>query len=71
MPHPLLATWAIEAIERSGPSERTRKKLKNSLTAAPDGLYLSTFSFEYRYSKSGLEVEETEEEYEEEFEETP
>ena len=45
MPHPLLATWAIEAISRSGPSE------KIGYAGAVDARFGSSFNFEYRWEK--------------------
>jgi hypothetical protein len=52
MPHPLLASWAIEAIERSGRG----KKYENALI--PTGnRYVATYSFEYHFAKSGVAVD--------------
>ncbi|MFP6654408.1 MAG: energy transducer TonB [Myxococcota bacterium] len=44
MPHPLLASWAIEAIGRSKPVK------KKEVTDAPGGQYISTFRFEWRWA---------------------
>ncbi|MEM9175817.1 MAG: energy transducer TonB [Myxococcota bacterium] len=46
MPHPLLATWAIEAI-----TQAKGKKKKNAPELIPGGRYVTTFLFEYRWAK--------------------
>lgn len=46
MPHPLLATWTIEAVERSG-----KKKNDKTSVIVPGGHYIATYSFEYRWAK--------------------
>lgn len=52
MPHPLLATWAIEAIVQAKP-----KKKKGSPELMPGGRYVTTFIFEYRWAKEQPEEE--------------
>jgi len=47
MNHPLLATWAIEAIASAKPS----KKKKGPNLLMPGGHYVTTFSFEWRWAK--------------------
>ena len=46
MPHPLLATWAIEAIVQAQP-----KKKKDTTKLMPGGRYVTTFVFEYRWAR--------------------
>lgn len=46
MPHPLLATWAIEAIATSKPLKK-----KSSPLMMPGGRYVTTFIFEWRWAK--------------------
>lgn len=46
MPHPLLATWAIEAISQAKPLA----KRKNFPALAPGTRFVTTFSFEYRFA---------------------
>ena len=46
MPHPLLATWAIEAVSQGKP----KKKPKNA-NLMPGGRYVTTFLFEWRWAK--------------------
>lgn len=45
MPHPLLATWAIESIAQSKP-----KKKKDSPDLMPGGRYVTTFVFQWRWA---------------------
>lgn len=47
MPHPLLATWAIEAIEKTA----KKRKAKDTIIV-PGGHYIATFAFEYRWAKA-------------------
>ena len=47
MPHPLLATWAIEAIARSRPKERVVSIF------APNARFVSKFTFEWRWADQG------------------
>jgi hypothetical protein len=58
MPHPLLASWAIEAVARSGRD----RKAKGALIP-PGGHYLATFAFEYRFAKGKQEKGELEESF--------
>ena len=44
MPHPLLATWAIEAISQAKPKSSETPKLM------PGGRYVATFIFEWRWA---------------------
>lgn len=53
MPHPLLASWAIEAIEAGKRSKKNEDKL-----LLPGGHYLTTFVFEYRWANEGQQVDE-------------
>ncbi len=46
MSHPLLATWAIEAIAASEP-----KKKDDTPNLMPGGRYVTTFLFEWRWAK--------------------
>ena len=46
MNHPLLATWAIEAIAGSKPSSK-----KSDDLLMPGGHYVTTFVFEWRWAK--------------------
>lgn len=46
MPHPLLATWAIEAIASAEPSKR-----KTPTVVMPGGRYVTTFVFEWRWAE--------------------
>ena len=50
MPHPLLATWAIEAIAAA-----ESKKKENSPILMPGGRYVTTFLFEWRWAKEAPE----------------
>ena len=52
MPHPLLATLAIEAISQAKP-----KKKKEDPKLMPGGRYVTTFVFEYRWAKEAPEEE--------------
>jgi hypothetical protein len=52
MPHPLLASWAIEAVEHT----EKKRKFKDTLLA-PGGHYIATYSFQYRWAKEGLELD--------------
>lgn len=52
MPHPLLATWAIEAIAAAEP-----KKKEGSPTVMPGGRYVTTFVFQWRWAKEAPEEE--------------
>ena len=47
MPHPLLASMAIEAIAQAKP----KKKKKDSPELMPGGRFVTTFIFEYRWAK--------------------
>jgi hypothetical protein len=53
MPHPLLASWAIEAIE----GVKRSKKHQDTLLL-PGGHYLTTFVFEYRWANEAQQVDE-------------
>ena len=57
MPHPLLATWAIEAVSQAG-KNRKAKNSKQNLLIMPGGVYATTFVFHWRWAV----VEEGEEE---------
>jgi hypothetical protein len=46
MPHPLLASWAIEAIARSEPKEKRKPVI------LPGVRYFASFNFEWRWAKS-------------------
>ncbi|GEM_PF-4447014 len=46
MSHPLLATWAVEAVVQANP-----KKKKGSPELMPGGRFVTTFVFEYRWAK--------------------
>jgi len=46
MPHPLLATWAIEAVASAQP-----KKKDGTPDLMPGGRYVTTFLFEWRWAK--------------------
>ena len=46
MPHPLLATWAVEAI---GSSKSVKKK--DTPITMPGGRYVTTFVFQWRWAK--------------------
>ena len=46
MSHPLLATWAVEAVVQAKP-----KKKKDSPELMPGGRFFTTFVFEYRWAK--------------------
>jgi hypothetical protein len=52
MPHPLLASWAIEAIEAG---KRSRKH--KDVLLVPGSHYLTTFVFEYRWANEGQQVD--------------
>lgn len=52
MPHPLLATWAIEAIAAA-----EAKKKEGTTTLMPGGRYVTTFVFEWRWAKEEQESE--------------
>ncbi len=52
MPHPLLATWAIEAISQGKP-----KKKPEGVNLMPGGRYVTTFLFEWRWAKEAPEEE--------------
>jgi hypothetical protein len=52
MPHPLLASWAIEAI-----AKLRRDGRKKDALIAPGGHYVATFAFEYRWADEGQQVE--------------
>ncbi len=60
MPHPLLATWAIEAIERT----EKKRKFRDTLLA-PGGHYIATYSFQYRWAEEGLGLDGAVEEFSE------
>lgn len=46
MPHPLLASWAIEAIERSPDREKRKKRSNNTTLFVPDGRFVTTYQFQ-------------------------
>jgi hypothetical protein len=46
MPHPLLATWAIEAV-----SQAEKKRLKQDPVIRQDAVYLASFVFEWRWAE--------------------
>ena len=46
MPHPLLATWAIEAIARSKPKEKKQPVILTGVR------YVASFNFEWRWAKA-------------------
>ncbi|MFK7895673.1 MAG: energy transducer TonB [Myxococcota bacterium] len=50
MPHPLLASWAIESVVNAG---QERQKGGKSVNVVPGGQYLTTFMFEWRWADSG------------------
>jgi len=50
MPHPLLATWAIESISLGEP------KKKQGAPLMPGGRYVTTFLFEWRWAKEEPEA---------------
>jgi uncharacterized protein YceK len=50
MPHPLLATWAAEAVSQA----RTRKKPADA-NLMPGGQYVVTFVFEWRWARQAPE----------------
>lgn len=52
MPHPLLATWTIEAIASAEP-----KKKEGTATLMPGGRYVTTFVFEWRWAQEEQESE--------------
>jgi hypothetical protein len=52
MPHPLLATWAIEAVASGQP-----KKKEGTTVLMPGGRYVTTFVFEWRWAKEAQEEE--------------
>jgi len=52
MPHPLLATWAIEAV-----AQGRRKNLGKGPPFIPEQRYITTFAFAYHWAKSGQSVE--------------
>ncbi len=52
MPHPLLATWTIEAIASAEP-----KKKEGTATLMPGGRYVTTFVFEWRWAEEQQESE--------------
>lgn len=52
MPHPLLASWTIEAIASAEP-----KKKKDTATLMPGGRYVTTFVFEWRWAQEEQESE--------------
>lgn len=54
MPHPLLASMAIEAIAQAKPK---KKKKKNLPELMPGGRFVTTFIFEYRWAKEQPEEE--------------
>ena len=54
MPHPLLASMAIEAIGQAKPNKR---KKKDSPELMPGGRFVTTFIFEYRWAKEQPEEE--------------
>jgi len=52
MPHPLLATWTIEAIASAEP-----KKKEGTATLMPGGRYVTTFVYEWRWAQEEQESE--------------
>jgi hypothetical protein len=52
MPHPLLATWAMEAVAKAEPRRRT-----DATRLAGGGRYVTTFVFEWRWAKPEEEDE--------------
>ena len=62
MPHPLLATWAIEAVSQAGKKKRWGKDAGANPLAMPGDVYVTTFVFYWRWA---AEEEEEYEEYEE------
>lgn len=50
MPHPLLATWAIESVVAAG---KKRKENGKDVTVISGGQYITTFSFEWRWASEG------------------
>jgi len=62
MPHPLLATWAIEAVSQAGKKKRSKGSQGNPL-AMPGDVYVTIFVFYWRWA-----VEEEEYEYDEYYE---
>ena len=52
MPHPLLATWAVEAISQAKPSKKPE-----GANLMPGGRYVTTFLFEWRWAKEAPEEE--------------
>jgi len=50
MPHPLLATWAAEAVSQARP-----KKKPENANLMPGGRYVVTFVFEWRWAKQAPE----------------
>ena len=50
MPHPLLATWAAEAISSAKP-----KKKPANVNLMPNGRYVATFLFEWRWARQAPE----------------
>lgn len=55
MPHPLLATWAIEAIAQA----EKKKKLKTDPVVVTGSFYVTTFVFEWRWAIEEPDEEET------------
>ena len=53
MPHPLLGTWAIEALERS-----RRNNLDQTTLIPPGEHYVTTFNFYYHHAQDGPTVDE-------------
>jgi hypothetical protein len=52
MPHPLLATWAMEAVAAARP-----KKGSDPSKLVPGAQYIATFSFEWRWAQGEPEEE--------------
>lgn len=46
MPHPLLATWAIESVSQA----EKDKKFKQNVVVLPNTLHITTFLFEWRWA---------------------
>lgn len=52
MPHPLLASWAIESVVSAG---KKRQKDGKQVTVIPGGRYITTFVFEWRWADDDSE----------------
>ena len=47
MPHPLLASWAIEAVAQAKPSRAIKDKVP---VLESDRIFVATFNFEWRWA---------------------